>query len=210
MGGLASGMVVNGSLSKTAVNGAAGARSQLSTMTAAALTLFTLLFLTGLFESLPVASLAAIVIAAVIELVDVASLRRLWRVRAGQLARAYPLSARADFVGAAASLVGVLVFETLPGLVIGIAVSLVLLLARISHPHVARLAPGGGPDGASWVDGDDQGEGVGPEGVLVLRVEAPLTFANADFVRTGCVRSHPRPTMCGSSSWMGGRRRRWT
>ena len=181
--GLCSGMVVNGSLSKTAVNGGAGAKSQVNDVVGGphrgdpAVPHRTV-------RETPRGDAAAVVIAAVIELVDVALLRRLWRVRAGQLARAYPLSARADFVGAAASLVGVLVFETLPGLVIGIAVSLVLLLARISHPHVARLAPGGGPDGASWVDGDDQGEGVGPEGVLVLRVEAPLTFANADFVRT--------------------------
>ena len=79
--GLASGMVVNGSLSKTAVNGSAGARTQVSGLTAGVLTFVTLLFLTGLFEQLPEATLAAIVIAAVIELVDIASLRRLWRVR---------------------------------------------------------------------------------------------------------------------------------
>ena len=83
--GLTSGMVVNGSLSKTAVNGSAGARSQLSGTTAAVLTLVTLLLLTGLFEKLPEATLAAIVIAAVIELVDIDSLRRLWRVRGGVL-----------------------------------------------------------------------------------------------------------------------------
>ena len=80
-------MVVNGSLSKTAVNGGAGARSQVSGLTAAVLTLVTLLFLTGLFEKLPEATLAAIVIAAVIELVDIAALRRLWRVRTGRWPR---------------------------------------------------------------------------------------------------------------------------
>ena len=58
--GLCSGMVVNGSLSKTAVNGGAGARSQLSGVTAAVLTVVTLLFLTGLFEQLPEATLAAV------------------------------------------------------------------------------------------------------------------------------------------------------
>ena len=73
--GLCSGMVVNGSLSKTAVNGDAGARSQLSTMLVAALTVITLLFLTGLFEYLPEATLAAVVIAAVVELVDIPALR---------------------------------------------------------------------------------------------------------------------------------------
>jgi sulfate permease, SulP family len=75
--GLASGMVVNGSLSKTAVNGAAGARSQVSGLVCAVLTVLTLLFLTSLFEQLPEATLAAVVIAAVIELVDVAALAAL-------------------------------------------------------------------------------------------------------------------------------------
>ena len=55
--GLSSGMVVNGSLSKTAVNGSAGARTQLSGLVCAALTVITLLFLTGLFEELPEATL---------------------------------------------------------------------------------------------------------------------------------------------------------
>ena len=63
--GLLGGMVVNGSLSKTAVNGGAGAKSQLSGLAVAALTVVTLLFLTGLFEDLPEATLAAVVIAAV-------------------------------------------------------------------------------------------------------------------------------------------------
>jgi sulfate permease, SulP family len=58
--GLSSGMVVNGSLSKTAVNGSAGARTQLAGLVVAVLTIVTLLVLTGLFESLPEATLAAI------------------------------------------------------------------------------------------------------------------------------------------------------
>ncbi|WGL50384.1 SulP family inorganic anion transporter [Nocardioides sp. BP30] len=188
--GLASGMVVNGSLSKTAVNGSAGARSQLSGVTAAVLTVLTLLFLTGLFENLPEATLAAIVIAAVIELVDLASLRQLWRVRAGQLAKVYQLSARADFVGAVAAMLGVLVFDTLPGLVIGIGVSLLLLIDRTSRPHLAPLAPVGGIELAQtghpagpWVDTTRNPEYAEVPGVLVLRVEAALVFANADYVR---------------------------
>jgi sulfate permease, SulP family len=52
-GGLSSGMVVNGSLSKTAVNGSAGARTQLSGLIVAVLAVITLLLLTGLFEKLP-------------------------------------------------------------------------------------------------------------------------------------------------------------
>ncbi|SDD60068.1 SulP family inorganic anion transporter [Nocardioides lianchengensis] len=182
--GLTSGMVVNGSLSKTAVNGSAGARSQVSGLTAAALTVVTLLFLTGLFEQLPEATLAAVVVAAVVELVDVASLRRLWRVQTGRLSRVYRVTSRADFFAAVAALLGVLVFDTLPGLVIGIAVSLTLLLARTSRPHVVPLAPvGAGPD-RPWVDAARHRGYPTVPGVLVVRVEAPLLFANADYVRT--------------------------
>ncbi len=187
--GLASGMVVNGSLSKTAVNGAAGAKSQISGLTAAALTVVTLLFLTGLFEKLPEATLAAVVVAAVIELVDIASLRRLWRVRTGRLASVYKLTSRVDFVAAAATLLGVLLFETLPGLVIGIGVSLALLIARTSRPHIAVLVPVPQPGdehstrGRIWVDSERNPDLPAVPGILVVRVEAPLHFTNADVVR---------------------------
>lgn len=87
--GLSSGMVVNGSLSKTAVNGGAGARIQVSGLVVAGLTVVTLLVLTGLFEDLPDATLAAVVIAAVIELVDFAALHELWRATTDHLGKIY-------------------------------------------------------------------------------------------------------------------------
>lgn len=183
--GLLSGMVVNGSLSKTAVNASAGARSQISALTAAALTILTLLFLTGIFEQLPLATLAAVVVAAVVELVDVRSLRRLWRVRTGRLAHVYQVTARADFMAAGAALLGVLVFDTLPGLVIGIAVSLVLLLARTSRPRITVLAPVGDQPGRPWVDARRNPGYAAVPGVLAVRVEGPLMFANAEYVRAG-------------------------
>ena len=137
--GLSSGMVVNGSLSKTAVNASAGARSQLSGLVVAALTIVTLLFLTGLFEQLPEATLAAVVIAALVELVDIGALVRLYRLHTRGLGRIYGIAGRPDFVAALAALLGVLIFDTLPGLFIGIAVSLLLLLYRASRPNVAVL-----------------------------------------------------------------------
>lgn len=182
--GVLSGMVVNGSLSKTAVNASAGARSQVSALTAAALTILTLLFLTGIFEQLPLATLAAVVVVAVVELVDVRSLRRLWRVRTGRMVHFYQVTARADFMAAGAALLGVLIFDTLPGLVIGIAVSLVLLLARTSRPRVAVLAPVGDEPGRPWVDAERNPSYATVPGVLAVRVEGPLMFANAEYVRT--------------------------
>lgn len=182
--GLAAGMVGNGSLSKTAVNGGAGAKSQISGLVVAALTIVTLLLLTGLFEQLPEATLAAVVIAAVIELVDVAALRRLYAVYTSRLGAIYGHAVRVDFASAIAAMLGVLVFDTLPGLVIGIAVSMLLLLYRTSRPNVARLVRPTGSDGAGvWVDASRHPEIPPDPEVVVVRVEAGLFFANADHVR---------------------------
>lgn len=177
--GLASGMVVNGSLSKTAVNGAAGARSQVSGLVVAVLSVVTLLFLTGLFEQLPDAVLAAVVIAAVAELVDVRAFLTLFRVWSTRLQGTYGLAARSDFAAAVTAALGVLVFDTLPGLVLGILVSLLLLLVRSSRPGVRRLARADGV----WIDAARVPDAAGPPGVVVARVESGLFFANADHAR---------------------------
>ena len=174
-------MVVAGSLSKTAVNASTGARSQLSGLIVAALTVVTLLALTGLFEDLPVATLAAIVVAAVIDLIDVTVLVSLYRASSRRLGREYGVVARPDFIAAIAALLGVTVFDPLPGLFIGITVSLLLLIYLASRPYVATLerprtrraiprrrSPPGRPD---------------TDHVAVLRVESSLYFANADAVR---------------------------
>ncbi|GAA4905057.1 high affinity sulfate transporter 1 [Stackebrandtia albiflava] len=178
--GLTSGMVVNGSLSKTAVNGGAGARTQLSGLTVAVLTVVTLLFLTGLFARLPEAALAAIVIAALIELVDFRLFARYWRASLAPRGTPASLAARPDFTAAVAAMLGVLIFDTLPGLVIGMALSLLLLVYRSSRP---RLTPLGRTDDGRWVD-RTRHEGAEPvEGVAVVRCDGSLYFANADYVR---------------------------
>jgi MFS superfamily sulfate permease-like transporter len=180
--GLSSGMVVNGSLSKTAVNGGAGARTQVSGIVVAALTIVTLLFFTGLFEKLPEATLAGVVIAAVWELVDIRSLQRLYRLSTAPLARLSGLTARPDFLAAMAALVGVLVFDTLPGLFIGIAVSLTLLLYRAYRPHIATLGLVPGSD-TQYGDVERHPENIRPAGVAILRVDSGIFFANAEHVR---------------------------
>jgi high affinity sulfate transporter 1 len=180
--GFSSGMVVNGSLSKTAVNASAGARSQLSGLVVAVLTIVTLLFLTGLFEDLPEATLAAVVIVALIDLVDVSSLTRLYRLHTTGLGRIYGLAARPDFISAVAALFGVLIFDTLPGLFIGIGVSITLLLYRASRPNIAVLGKVPGSDG-DYADVERNVHNEPVPGVAVLRVESGLFFANADAVR---------------------------
>jgi SulP family sulfate permease len=190
--GLCSGMVVNGSLSKTAVNESAGAQTQLSGVFVAVLTVITLLFLTGLFENLPEATLAAIVIAALIEVVDFDALADLYRLYTRRLGRIYGHAARADFIAAVAAMLGVLFFDTLPGLFIGIGVSLLLLLYRASKPYVAEL---GRVPGATdqFADRDRHPENTTVPGVVVVRVESGLFFANADAVKTTLRAAAARP-----------------
>jgi MFS superfamily sulfate permease-like transporter len=192
--GLASGMVVNGSLSKTAVNGGAGAKSQVSGLFVAALTVITLLFLTGLFEQLPEATLGAIVVAAVIELVDIASLRRLYGVWSTRLSAISAKAARADFAAAIAAMVGVLVFDTLPGLFIGIGISFLLLLYRASRPNIATLART--PEG-HWQDVDRFTDSSPEPGIVVLRVEGGVFFANVDAIRERVVAAASSPDVHG-------------
>lgn len=188
--GLSSGMVVNGSLSKTAVNASAGARTQLSGVFVAALTVITLLFLTGLFEKLPEAVLAAVVIAAVVDLVDIPSLVSLYRVFTRRLGRAYGVAARPDFLAAVAAMLGVMAFDTLPGLFIGIGVSLLLLLYRSSRPVTSELGqlPGNGPFAAL----DRHADSRRIPGMVVLRVEGGVYFANAERIRSTVRRAADR------------------
>jgi anti-anti-sigma factor len=181
-------MVVSGSLSKTAVNGAAGARTQLSGLVVAALTIITLLTLTGLFQRLPLATLAAVVIAAVLELIDLPALATLYRVYTRRLGRYYGVAARPDFIAAVAALLGVLIFDTLPGLFIGIAISLLLLIYRASRPHIAVLGKVPGTAG-QYGDLERHPENEQQPGIVILRVESDLFFANADAVRQS-VRAH--------------------
>ena len=186
--GFCQGMAVSGSLSKTAVNASAGARSELSGLVAAVVTVVTLLFLTGLFEDLPEATLGALVIAALIDLVDVGALIRLYRLSTSRLGKIYGVAARPDFIAAMAAMFGVLIFDTLPGLFIGIAVSLLLLLYRASHPHVAELGKvDGSPD--RYADLDRAQETAKVPGVAIVRVEGGLFFANVEGVAAS-IRAH--------------------
>ena len=190
--GLSSGMVVNGSLSKTAVNGSAGANSQVSGLVVAVMTIITLLLLTGLFEKLPEATLSAVVIAAVIELVDVPALVRLYRVYSKRLGRAFGVAARPDFIAAIAALLGVTVFDTLPGLFIGIATSFALLVYRASRPRIAELGKVPRTTG-QYADIERHPENEVQDGIVVVRVEAGLFFANSDWVRHRLLEAASRP-----------------
>src|SRR6185436_14558490 len=117
-----------------------------------------------------------------VELVDVPALVALFRLHTTGLGRIYGIASRPDFIAAIAAMLGVLVFDTLPGLFIGIAVSLLLLLYRASRPNVAELGRVPGAPG-QYTDVVRHPGNEPVPGIVVLRPESGLFFANADAVR---------------------------
>ena len=177
--GLVGGFPVDGSLSKTSVAEAAGQQTQMASLINALFILLTLLFLASVFEQLPSATLGAVVIDAMIGLITFGGLRRYYAV------------SRADFVFFVAAMAGILVFGIIAGILIGVVLSLLLLIARSSQTSVRPLGRETGSGVYHALD-DREGLETAP-GVLVLRIDGPLFFADADRFRSGVrdlVREH--------------------
>jgi MFS superfamily sulfate permease-like transporter len=163
--GLSSGMVVGGSLSKTAANDSSNAKSQLSGIGMAVLVVLTLLFLAPFFEKLPEATLAAVVIHA---LWHSANPRKLGRVLR---------TSRSEFLLAVTVLVVVLVLDTMPAIVLGVIISLLLLVYRVSFPRTSELVLN--EDTGTFERSDAQERSAATNGVVIYRFDAPLIYANA-------------------------------
>lgn len=168
--GLFQGFTVDASLSSSATADEAGARTQLSSIVTAVLIIVTLLVLAPLFYNLPNAVLGAIVIASVIGLMDVAELKRLYAAN------------RVDFVLAMVALFGVLTTDVLTGLLIAVFLSLLIILYRASRPYVAILGKVPGQE-ATYGDVARHPENMQVPGLLIVRLDAPLYFLNANVAR---------------------------
>ena len=162
------GYPVAGGLSQSAVNDKAGASTPLALVFASITLALCLLFLTGLLENLPKAVLAAVVLTAVYGLLDFPAMLRMWRV------------SRLDFLAAAIALVAVLLLGILQGILLAALASILLLLARVSRPHIAFLGRVPGTNHYSDMDRHPENEPL--PGVIVFRPEASLIYVNADAV----------------------------
>ena len=168
-GSLFQGIPASGSFSRSAVNDQAGAKSPLANVFAAAVVGLTLLFLTPLFYYLPVPALAAIIIVAGISLIDLPELRNLFRAR------------RRDGTIALFT-AGVILFVGLQeGILLGIGASVVAVLFRISRPNVAEL--GHVPGTRLFRDLERFEQSVRLKDIMVLRVDASFSFANAEYFK---------------------------
>jgi len=135
-----------------------------------AATLVTVLFLTPLFQNLPEAVLAALIIHAVWHLI---ASPKLARVR---------LVSRTEFWLGVITFAGVILIDVLQGMILGLLCSLLLVVYRSSRPHLSSLGRVPGIPG-SYSDVTRHPDSVPVPGLLILRLDAPLYYANALTVR---------------------------
>ena len=167
--GLGSAFPISGGMSQSLVNETGGARTPLSGLVAALITLLVALFFTGLLRDLPQPVLAAIILIAVTGLIQIKTLKHIWRF------------SRTEFAVAMAALLGVLGSGLLNGVLLGVVFSLMLLLRRASRPRVTEL--GRVPGTTYFADLERHPENERMDGVLVVRNEGALLYFNVDHVR---------------------------
>jgi SulP family sulfate permease len=164
--GLFGGMLAAGGMSGSAVKEGAGARTQVANLVAWAATIVTLLFLTPLFTTLPEAVLAALIIHAV------------WHILASRKLLTLRREAPVEVWFGVLALAGVLFIDVLQGMMIGLLASLAFVIYRSSRPHLSSLGRVPGVAGA-YSDLARHPENAPVPGVLIVRLDAPMYYANA-------------------------------
>lgn len=168
--GLFQGLSVCGLLATTSASVASGSRTELASIALGVFLILTLVFLAPLFSYVPQAVLGAVLIEVVVfALWKVRQMRRLWRL------------SRTEFWMAIAALLGVLTFGILQGMLIGVALSLLWLIWRASHPAIPVL--GRMPDGKVYRSVDNFPDSETHPGLLIIRFDGPLFFATASRLR---------------------------
>jgi high affinity sulfate transporter 1 len=164
--GLFHGFPVSASATRTPVAEAAGARTQLAGVVGALAVAALLLMAPNLLQNLPRATLAAVVIASAIALIEVADLRRIYRIQ------------RWEFWLSIGCLAGVAVLGAIPGIGLAIVIAVIEFLWDAWRPHSAILGRVEGVKGYHDITRYPEARLV--PGLVLLRWDAPLFFANAE------------------------------
>ncbi|MDM7936850.1 MAG: SulP family inorganic anion transporter [Cyanobium sp. CZS 48M] len=167
--GLFQGLPISASTSRTPVAEAAGAKSQLTGVVGAVTVAALLLAAPNLLRNLPTAALAGVVIASAITLIEVADLRRIYRMQ------------RWEFWLSMVCLAGVAVFGAIPGIGLAIVIAVIEFLWDGWRPHSAVLGRVDGVKGYHDIGRYPESRLV--PGLVLFRWDAPLFFANAEFFR---------------------------
>lgn len=164
---LSGGMPVAGGFSRTMVNFAAGARTQMAMLIAAAILAAIVVFFSRWFENIPKATLAAIILVAIIPLVRLRNILHTWRYDRG------------DGIAETVTLLGVLVLGIEEGLSLGIILTIVSYLRKTSQPHIAVV--GRIPDTEHYRNIKRHQVETWSH-LLLLRIDENLTFANVNYI----------------------------
>jgi high affinity sulfate transporter 1 len=165
--GLFQGFAISSSSSRTPVAEAAGARTQLTSVIGALAIALLLLLAPNLLQHLPNAALAAVVIAAAIGLIEVADLKRIYRIQ------------QWEFWLAMVCFVGVAVLGVIPGIGLAIVIAIAEFLWDGWRPHFAVLGRAHGIKGYHDLKRYPDARQI--PGLVLFRWDAPLFFANAEF-----------------------------
>jgi high affinity sulfate transporter 1 len=161
---LGGGFPVAGGLSQSSVNDKSGAKSLISLVITSILLGLCLLFLTGLFRYLPEVILAVIVLDAIAGLIRIQEMKHLFKV------------SRLEFWISLSTIIAVLFFGVLNGVLIAVVLSLIFLLKQAASPHIAIL--GQIPGTTNYSDMQRHPDNIPVKEVLILRVEASILYFN--------------------------------
>lgn len=162
--GISSAFPVTGSLSRTVVNADAGAKTPLAGVLSSLLIVVVSLFFTSFFEDLPLTILAATIIVSIWKLVNFQPFVDAWRY------------SKADGIAMWITFFGVVLLDITTGLIVGIISTFILMLWRISRPHIAVV---GLVEGTQHFRNIQRHQVMTSDRVLSLRIDENLSFLNA-------------------------------
>ena len=166
--GLSSAFPVTGSLSRTVVNADAGAKTSMAGVLSSLFIVLVSLYFTGFFRDLPLTVLAATIIVSIWKLVELKPFIDTWRY------------SKADGLAMWITFFGVLFIDISTGLIIGIVSTFILLLWRISRPHIAEI---GLVEGTQHFRNIQRHQVITSAKVLSIRIDEDLTFLNSNTLK---------------------------
>ncbi|XP_024360167.1 sulfate transporter 1.1 [Physcomitrium patens] len=173
-GSVTSCYVATGSFSRSAVNYQAGVKTAMSNIVMAIVVLITLVALTPLFKYTPNTILAAIIISAVISLVDFKAAWLIWKID------------KFDFLATLGAFFGVFFVSVEIGLLVAVCISFVKILFNVTRPHTARL--GNIPGTKVYRNILQYPDATLPHGIVAVRLDAAIYFSNSQYIHDKVLR----------------------
>ncbi|XP_022940980.1 sulfate transporter 1.3-like isoform X2 [Cucurbita moschata] len=174
VGSMTSCYVATGSFSRSAVNYMAGCQTAVSNIVMSLVVVLTLAFITPLFKYTPNAILSAIIINAVINLVDLHAAKLIWKID------------KFDFVACMGAFLGVIFFSVEMGLLIAVSISFAKILLQVTRPRTALL--GKIPRTTVYRNIHQYPEATKVPGVLIVRVDSAIYFSNSNYIKERILR----------------------